>query len=148
MAGVNHVGIAVHDIEASIAFYRDVVGMVPERPGTVHLEGRWFDTLTRNQGAKIEVAMLRLGGTTLQLVQYHAGGAAAVATGHNRPGNVHFCIEVDDVDACHAEIVASGRHHPTDIVEIMDTGFRSFYVEDPDGIPVELLQPAAADQAP
>ena len=40
----------------------------------------------------------------------------------------------------HAAIAASGEHNPTAIVDISGTGIRSFYVEDPDGIPVELLQ--------
>ena len=54
--------------------------------------------LTWNEGAEIEVAMLALGGFTMQLVGYHAAGADPVAPGHNHPGNPHLCIDVDDVD--------------------------------------------------
>lgn len=137
--GVNHVGLCVSDLAASIAFYRDVAGF-RVRGAPIRMTGTWFDTLTRNDGAEIEVAMLELGGCTLQLVQYHAGGGPPVTTGHHHPGNPHLCIDVDDVDARHAAIVASGEHRPTPIVDIAGTGFRSFYVEDPDGTPVEFLQ--------
>jgi catechol 2,3-dioxygenase-like lactoylglutathione lyase family enzyme len=137
--GVNHVGLCVADIAASLAFYRDVVGFTVQS-APFRIAGAWFDTLTRNDGAEIEVAMLELRGLTLQLVQYHAAGGAPVVAGHHHPGNPHLCIDVDDVDARHAAVVASGKHRPTPIVDIAGTGARSFYVEDPDGTPVEFLQ--------
>jgi catechol 2,3-dioxygenase-like lactoylglutathione lyase family enzyme len=132
-------GLCVKDLETAVAFYRDVAGFNVRTPPT-RLAGEWFDTLTRNDGAEIEVAMLELGAFTLQLVQYHAAGAGVVEPGHNHVGNPHLCIDVADVDAKHAEVVASGQHRPTAIVDIAGTGVRSFYVEDPDGTPIEFLQ--------
>jgi len=137
--GLNHMGLCVRDLGAALAFYRDVAGFEVRLPPT-RMSGGWFDTLTRNDGAEIEVAMLDLAGFTIQLVEYHAAGADAVAPGHNHPGNPHLCIDVDDVDAKHAEVLALGAHRPTDVVDIAGTGVRSFYVEDPDGTPVEFLQ--------
>ena len=139
MARLNHLGITVSDLDASLAFYRDVVGF--EVNVRTRVAGEWFDTLTRNEGADIEIAMLRLADFTLQLVQYHASGGATLPLAHHNVGNPHLCIEVDDVDARHDEIARTGRYDPTPIVDIMGTGIRSFYVHDPDGVPVELLQP-------
>ncbi len=136
--GVNHVGICVRDVHASLAFYSEVVGMTVTLP-PMRMGGQWFDTLTWNEGADIEVAMLELGSFTLQLVQYHAAGADPVTPGHNHAGNPHLCIDVDDVDAKHGDVVATGQHRPTAIVDIAGTGARSFYVEDPDGTPVEFI---------
>jgi catechol 2,3-dioxygenase-like lactoylglutathione lyase family enzyme len=135
---LNHVGITVTDLDASIAFYRDVVGF--EVTLRTRAGGEWFDTLTRNDGADIEIAMLTLEHFTLQLVQYHAAGGERLKLAHHNVGNPHLCIEVTDVDARHTAISASGSHEPTAIVDIMGTGIRSFYVHDPDGVPVELLQ--------
>jgi len=84
--------------------------------------------------------MLQLGDFTLQLVQYHAAGGVPLPLAHHNVGSPHLSIEVDDVDARHRRISASGVHNPTPIVDIMRTGIRSFYVDDPDGVPVELLQ--------
>jgi catechol 2,3-dioxygenase-like lactoylglutathione lyase family enzyme len=139
VTGLNHMGLTVSDIDRSIVFYRDVVGF-EEPTHRRRMQGEWFDTLTHNRGADIDTAYLRLGSFTLQLVQYHAAGGAPLELSHHRVGNPHLCIDVDDVDARHARITASGRHRPTPIVDIMGTGIRSFYVEDPDGVPVELLQ--------
>jgi glyoxylase I family protein len=135
---VNHVGLTVADLDASTAFYVDTVGMaVTSRSRT---GGDWFDTLTSNEGAVIDVVMLDSPTLVLQLVQYQHGGSADAHTGHNRVGNVHLCINVDDVERKRAEILAGGRYPATPIVELPAPGMRSFYTADPDGIPVEFLQ--------
>jgi catechol 2,3-dioxygenase-like lactoylglutathione lyase family enzyme len=135
---VNHVGLTVADLDASIAFYVDTVGMrVMSRSATC---GDWFDTLTSNQGAVIDVVMLESRQLVLQLVHYGRGGNAEGHTGHNRVGNVHLCINVEDVERKRAEILAGGRYRATPIVELPAPGMRSFYTADPDGIPVEFLQ--------
>jgi catechol 2,3-dioxygenase-like lactoylglutathione lyase family enzyme len=138
MATLNHVGLTVSDLDRSVAFYCDVVGFTLATRRRI--QGEWFDTLTHNEGADIDVAMLALGDVTLQLVQYVAAGGPTLALAHHKVGSPHLCITVDEVDARHAAVTASGRHHPTPFVDIMGTGFRSFYVADPDGVPVELLQ--------
>jgi len=135
---LGHVGLTVSDLDASIAFYRDVIGFTLD--GRYDIAGEWFDTLTHNQGAQLDVAMLQLGGFTLQLVAYDAGGGGRLELAHHHVGNPHLNITVDDLDARHAAITATGRCNPTPIVNIMESEIRSFYVEDPDGVPVELLQ--------
>ena len=135
---VNHVGLTVSDLDASTAFYVETVGMkVSSRSRT---GGDWFDTLTSNQGAVIDVVMLESREVVLQLVRYEHGGDAEGHTGHNRVGNVHLCVNVDDVERKRAEILAGGRYPVTPIVELPPAGMRSFYTADPDGIPVEFLQ--------
>jgi catechol 2,3-dioxygenase-like lactoylglutathione lyase family enzyme len=131
-------GLCVQDLRASLTFYTEVAGFTV-RIAPRRIAGEWFDALTRNEGAEIEVAMVELGPFTLQLVQYHAAGASPISPGHNHPGNPHLSINVVDVDAKHAEVVASGQHHPTSIVDINGAGARSFYVADPDGMPVEFI---------
>lgn len=140
---LNHVGITVADLDASIAFYRDVAGMT-ERLRT-ESGGEWFDRLTGNRGARLKVAHLELGGFTLQLVEYAAGGGGRLALAHKEIGNPHLCFSVDDVERRHARIAAAGEHPSSPLVDIGDSGLRSFYVEDPNGVLVEFLQsPAGA----
>jgi catechol 2,3-dioxygenase-like lactoylglutathione lyase family enzyme len=140
MPWLNHVGITVSDVDASIAFYRDVAGF--ELYSRRQMGGDWFDTLTHNSGAYIDVAMLRLEGFTLQLVQYLAAGGDRLPLAHHNVGNPHLCINVDDVESKRREVDARDGMNPTPIVEILASGSRSFYVNDPDGLPVEFLQPS------
>lgn len=135
---LNHVGVTVRDLERSLAFYRDVVGM--EVYSRRRMQGDWFDTLTHNSGADIDVAMLRLDGFVLQLVQYLAGGGDTLPLAHHHVGNPHLCIDVADVEAKHRDASARGGLDPTPIVDILGSGIRSFYVHDPDGLPVEFVQ--------
>jgi catechol 2,3-dioxygenase-like lactoylglutathione lyase family enzyme len=138
MTKPNHIGLTVTDLDASIEFYRDVVGMELERRYPVAGDD-WFRTLTENDDAIVEAVMLRLGTLRLQLVRYHAGGGPG-GTGHAALGGLHLCFEVDDVDASFASLNTDGRYHVGPIVRREPYGGRSFYVHDPDGVPVELEQ--------
>jgi catechol 2,3-dioxygenase-like lactoylglutathione lyase family enzyme len=136
---LGHVGLTVSDLGASIAFYCDVVGFALE--GRYEVAGEWFDTLTHNQGADIEVAMLRLGTFVLQLVAYRDGGGTGLDLAHHRAGSPHLSFTVADLDARHAALVAAGAQNPTPVVDVMGSAaIRSFYVDDPDGVPVEFLE--------
>jgi lactoylglutathione lyase len=141
---LNHAGITVSSIEASREFYENVVGMEFYRKGSGS-SGEWYDTLTENTGAVSSAVMLKSDDFLLQLVEYHEGGNPDSVAGHHRTGNVHFCINVPDVEAKYAEITALGKYHCTPMVDLPGgglrvDGMRSFYVRDPDNIPVEFLQ--------
>jgi catechol 2,3-dioxygenase-like lactoylglutathione lyase family enzyme len=136
---VNHVGITVTDLDASIEFYVGVVGFELMHR-TPPVSRSWFDTLTWNEGAVVESAMLSCGPVVLQLVRYRNGGGGIGPMGHNVIGSVHLCMATDDVEEKHASVTETGLHRPTPIVDIDDYGLRSFYVEDPDGVPVEFVQ--------
>jgi catechol 2,3-dioxygenase-like lactoylglutathione lyase family enzyme len=137
MASVNHVGLTVTDLDASIVFYRDIAGMELVRRYPV-ADDEWFQTLTENADAVVEAVMMQLGEFRIQLVRYHKGGGPG-AHGHAVEGGMHLCIDVDDVDATLARITALGQYHVGPMVERHPYGGRSFYVHDPDGVPVEFV---------
>lgn len=138
MASLAHLGLTVGDRERSVSFYRDVVGFEVVRQNDFTSVA--FGQLTANPGARIKVAMMRLGELTLQLCEYVEGGGETLHLGHPHMGSPHLCISVDDVDACYARVGATDVPVTSPgIVEIMP-GTRSFYVADPDGVPVEFIQ--------
>jgi catechol 2,3-dioxygenase-like lactoylglutathione lyase family enzyme len=141
MASLNHVGLTVTDLDASVAFYVDVVGMRLVLQG-FRTGGEWFDTLTENTGAVIDAALLSAGETTLQLVQYREAGHPEAVTGHNRVGNLHLSFDVEDVEARHAQLKDRPELRATVVVELPVEGYKSFYVRDPDGVPVEFMEPS------
>jgi glyoxylase I family protein len=138
MANLGHVGLTVRNLEASVRFYRDVAGMTVESDFALVNGG--FSKLTRNPTAAIKVVHLRAGPFQLQLVEYTAGGGTAQSIHHNNIGSPHMSFNVEDVEAKYREVQAQPwAKIISDIVEVVPR-VRSFYAEDPDGVPVEFIQ--------
>jgi catechol 2,3-dioxygenase-like lactoylglutathione lyase family enzyme len=159
----HHVGLTVRDIARSFEFWTEIVGLSVwdqeaaldvrpsvEREGTVDAEVRefmtysspTFDTLTANPGSAIRYAMLqsRDGRLIFQLTEYVAGGQEGPKVSHNRIGGLHFSFFTDDVDGLWASLDARDDVVVLSEVVQITPSMRSFYVEDPDGVPVEFIQ--------
>ncbi len=62
----------------------------------------------------------------------------------NHPGSSHIAFLVDDIHAACEELGARGVAIRSDPVEVdygANKGAWGVYIEDPDGIPMELFQP-------
>jgi catechol 2,3-dioxygenase-like lactoylglutathione lyase family enzyme len=138
MTQLFHTGLTVKNLERSLAFYRDVAEMTEGE----HLEvrSRAFDTLTNNPGAALKVAHLTAGTFMLQLIEYTAGGGTALDLHHNNAGSPHLSFYVPDVEAKYKAVQSRRDVKITsDLIQIAPN-MRSFYTEDPDGVPVEFLE--------
>lgn len=134
-----HAGLTVRDIERTLVFYRDVVGMSvdPVR----EYGGVEFDRLTNNSGTRIKWTYATLDQFRLQFIQYLSGGGTAIAPQHNRPGSVHLSFYVSDAKAKFRAIEQmSAVEITSELVHQPGPNMLSFYVNDPDGTPVEFLQ--------
>jgi catechol 2,3-dioxygenase-like lactoylglutathione lyase family enzyme len=133
-----HVGLTVKDLRRSLAFYRDVAGM--EAGEIIDGQSPEFDTLTNNPGARLRAVHLKADSFMLQLLEYQAGGGTTLDLHHNNIGSPHFCFYVPDVEAKYAEVQKRGDVKITSQIVPIARDMRSFYTEDPDGVPVEFLQ--------
>ncbi len=141
MPGLLHMGLTVANLERSVAFYRDIVGMEVSGPESNDFSSDAFDTLTSNPGARFKMAHLTSGEFTLQVLEYTAGGAGVTLDlHHNHKGSPHLCFDVDDVLAKFEELQKRGGVTITSGIVQLNPQTRSFYTEDPDGVPVEFLQ--------
>ena len=147
LADIHHLGMTVVDIERSIRFYRDVLGMtlVRRRP---KVNADYVARQTGYEGVELNVASFKVSPDShqsLEIVQYmnHTGESLKQAT--NRPGASHLCLLVDDLQSCHAELSANGVRFMSDPVTITAGPNKDgmvVYFYDPDGYPLELFQPA------
>lgn|SRR5690606_21622063 len=136
--GMNHVGISVANLDRSIAFYRDMLGMqvLRRRP----FSGEMYEAILGLDAAHGELALLQRDSARIELFQF--GHPEPVPGDPNRPvcnhGITHFCLHVDDIAETYARLSALGvRFHcaPVTFGRAMAT-----YARDPDGNVVELLQ--------
>jgi len=138
VAELYHVGLTVKNLDRSVAFYRDIAGMT--ETWRYDVTGKEHGMLTNNPNATLKGVHLTAGPITLQLLEYQQGGGATLDLHHNNIGSPHFCFYIADVDAKYEELKSRGDVIITSgIVEIAPK-VRSFYTEDPDGVPVEFLE--------
>lgn len=147
LTSVAHTGFTVQDLERSIAFYRDLLGMqlVHQRDTTAP----YVSQVTGFAGARLKIALLKVGPEdphTLELLQYvsHPGEPTDRAT--NRPGNGHLALRVDDLQAWYHRLSAAGVKFrspaPVPLTDGVNAGAYAVYLRDPDGFTIELIQPA------
>ncbi|MFN8233240.1 MAG: VOC family protein [Actinomycetota bacterium] len=149
VTGVDHFGGTVSDIDASLRFWRDLLGL--EVVGRGVIEWEHIDRLVALRDTKIEWVELRVpGGTAVELMRYHRPTGAPVPVGQeNEPGRSHLSLLVDDLVATLAELRAAGVRSRTEEAVAMErgayTGGKGAYVFDPDGIQIELIERARPD---
>jgi glyoxylase I family protein len=123
LRGLHHVTAICRDLERTIAFYRDVLGLAvvqdavsDDDPDARHV---WFGSGD---------------GTFVSLMEYAdmPDGVVGVGTTH------HFALRVDSAEEQEAWRDYL-RAHDIECTEVLDRGaFRSIYVRDPDGHLVEI----------
>lgn len=93
---INHIGIAVHSLEASIPFYRDSLSMP-------------FKGIEAVAEQQVKVAMLQVGESKIELLE-PTGPDSPIARflEKNGPGIHHIAYEVADIAAAIAQLLASG----------------------------------------
>lgn len=126
---IHHVAIAVRDIEASAAFYRDRLG----------LELREIQNLL-DEGVKI--AFIPVGETMIELVEPLAGGhSVAKFIEKHGEGLHHICFEVGDIRKEMDILKAGGVPFTSDEPRLGADGLISFmHPKATGGVLLELVQ--------
>jgi len=149
LLGVFHTSFTVADLDCSVGWYTDVLGM--ELVHRQVQDNEYTRTLVGNSRAVLEIAQLKLPEVTpgvsthlLELVEYRRppGDRPELLT-HN-VGVAHLAVLVDDV----AERYERMRRQevvfvspPVAITAGANKGGFTCYLKDPDGITLELFQP-------
>lgn len=143
ITGQHHVGITVSDIDKSIAFYRDVLGMKLE--STSNMEGAFISNVVGVPGAVLKGANLSSDGLLLELFQYVApkGGKQKASLRQFDVGHYHLAFLVDDIEDAYKTLTAKGvkfSERPQYVPDGPDKGLGAIYFWDPDGIALEFIQ--------
>ena len=156
--GFFHVSFTVKDLDASVKWYTEVLGLEYVRGQTQHNE--YTARLVGFPGAHLRVAQLRVPGQPLapsanhhiELVEYispHGKDDLDLST--NNTGSGHWAFMVDNIHAEFSRMKALGvrfkAEAPVAIEAGVNKGGYTAYFLDPDGITMELVQPPSPEQA-
>src|SRR5580700_7862999 len=138
---MDNVGIVVEDLEATIAFFREL-GLDLE--GRATIEGDWAGRVTGLRDMRVEIAIMRTpdGHSRLELSRFLT--PPAVADHRNAPvnalGYLRVMFTVDDID----ETLARLREHGAELVssEVVqyEDAYRLCYIRGPEGLLIGLAQ--------
>lgn len=94
--GLDHIGVAVHNLQDALVFYRDTLGLQLESVEVVEEQG-------------VRVAVLPVGDTHLELLEAtnREGHIARFLSSHGE-GIHHICLEVDDIEVALSSLDAKG----------------------------------------
>lgn len=141
---LHHAAVNVSDWDASMRFYRDLLGL-PLR-GTGEADGELLETALDRPGVRLRWAMFAVGDQHLELIQYREPRPGRVAGSSTDAGATHLALRVADVEAAHAELAARGVRflgRPVRYTEPVPVGGAFVYALDPDGVVIELIEDVA-----
>jgi methylmalonyl-CoA epimerase len=130
---IDHLGIAVHDLEQTLAFFRDVLGLHVEAPEEVPSQ-------------RVRAHFLHMGPSSLELLEATAPDSAIARFIDKRgPGMHHVALRVDDIDAALAYLAGRGVRLIDVVARPGAEGARVAFIHPSatQGVLVELKQPAA-----
>jgi methylmalonyl-CoA/ethylmalonyl-CoA epimerase len=131
---IDHVGIAVADLDQGIAFYREVFGMQ-----LVHEE------VNEEQGVREAMMAVGNSGSCIQLLApLSPGSTIARFLDRSGPGIQQLAYRVDDIDAVAATLRERGLRLLYETPRTGTAGSRVNFIhpKDAGGVLVELVEPA------
>jgi lactoylglutathione lyase len=132
---VNHVGLAVSDLERSRRFYEEVLGFEFKNEITVP-DGAVEHMFALEAPIGMRAAYLVRDGWVLELMAFERGGVAdARERPFNERGLTHISVCVDDITDAESQAAAYGGE------VLADRSFKGMVslIRDPDGQLIELL---------
>ncbi|MCE1235217.1 MAG: VOC family protein [Hyphomicrobiales bacterium] len=137
---MDNVGIVVEDLEAAIAFFREL-GLDLE--GRAAIEGEWAGRITGLGDQHVEIAMMRTpdGHGRIELSRFVK--PAVVADHRDSPvnalGYLRVMFAVDDLDETLGRLAAHGARLVGEVVQY-EQSYRLCYIRGPEGILIGLAQ--------
>jgi lactoylglutathione lyase len=144
ISGLHHGAVNAVDWDASIAFYRDVLGL--PLLGTGEAFGDLMETALGRPGVRLRWAMFAVGDQHFELISYLDPPAGRVRGDTWDGGATHLAFKVRDVEEAYRDLSARGVRFlgaPVRYSEPVPVGGAFAYALDPSGVLLEFIEDVA-----
>ncbi len=145
---IYHVGLTVSDLDKSISFYRDILGL--EFQGEILMVGEETDKLFNRKNCQARIAYLNgsknIEVPPIELIQFLGNEINKVQADLFTTSISEVCFYTDDIDSVYEHLVENKVECLSEpqYFDFTSQGFgrsKAFYFKDPDGIILEMMQP-------
>jgi glyoxylase I family protein len=138
---IHHTSFTVSNMERSIAFYRDILGMKvtwDSAAAGVQFKGTVADNVTNCPGTEQRLVFLSTGDSRIELVEYTPTGKQLVENKASDTGSAHVCFKTDNIQELY-QTLKENKVRLHCIPQELDFA-KVMYFRDPDGIILEAAQ--------
>ena len=137
--GYRHTGIITANIELSLAFYRDILGM--ELIQDFSDSSDYINEITGLKGATAHFFKLKANdGTVLELLEYPSHPTASFDLPIINVGLCHIALRVGNADIAHKKLIDQGVTVLSKPILSSEGIAKVFFCLDPDNVRVELVE--------
>ncbi len=142
-----HVGLTVRDIDQSIEFYRDTLGLSFQ--GEMLMEGKETEKLFNIKNARVRVAYLNgsqeIFAPPIELLQFLSDDVKSNSPDLQKISISEVCFQVDNIEKTYRDLKEKGVEFLSEpqAFDFSSQGFGksiAVYFKDPDGIILELIE--------
>lgn len=144
---IMHVGITVSNIENSIKFYRDILGLTLK--GQALMEGKETDALFAMNNCKVKIAYLNgsdnIISPPIELLEFVNNETIKDKPQLNKISISEICFRVDNIEKVYKHLIDNNVECLSEPQEFDFTAYgfsksKALYFKDPDGIILELME--------
>ena len=138
----HHTGFIVRDLDSSVAFYTEIIGLQAVR--RMEIDGEFAERVVGFKDAHLRVALLNMGdGHNLELVQYISPPSAGGQINRNDLGASHLAFTVENLEEYHATMSQKGLRFlgpPPSLTRDGKVMVKAIYAQDPDNNWLEFME--------
>lgn len=141
MKALRHVGIVVRDLERSLRFYRDLLGLTVVR--TMEEHGDVLDRILARQNTRVTTVKLvpPTGGMLVELLAFESHPTKACSEDELLTAGVsHLAFTVENLDMLYERLSGAGVRFHAPPQTSLDGHVKVTFCRDPDGTPIELVE--------